>query len=70
VKTEAEYLKQADECETLARRAKTPEERDMILGMAATWRILAKQREQQIKTQALIDGMPDRLIPKDKPSSS
>ena len=60
MKTVAEYLHHAEECDDLARRAKSPEERDMIAGMAKTWRVLATQREQQIKIQATIDAMPDR----------
>ncbi len=58
-----DYLKQAHECEMLARRAKTPDERDMILGMANTWRFLATQRAQRLKTQAAVAALLDQDNP-------
>jgi hypothetical protein len=48
MKTVAEYRKHAEECEALARRAKSAEEREMIANMASTWRLLADQREKMI----------------------
>ena len=56
MKTVAEYLHHAEECMVLSRRAKTPQEREMILEMAATWRRLANERVQYIRTQELIAG--------------
>jgi hypothetical protein len=33
----SEYLSHVEECRTLARRARSPQDRDMLLNMAATW---------------------------------
>jgi hypothetical protein len=49
MKTIKEYLEHAEECEELARRARSPEDRKLIQGMAETWRMLAKSREKTIK---------------------
>ena len=68
MKTVAEYLQHAKECDALAQRAKTTEERTMIAGMAETWRMLARQREQHLKTQSIIDGMPKRDRAAGKPN--
>jgi hypothetical protein len=48
MKTVAEYRRHAEECNTLAKRAKSAEEREMIAKMADTWRMLADQREKLI----------------------
>jgi len=48
MKTVAEYRRHADECRELARRARSPEEREMILQIAQTWDKLAKARERKI----------------------
>ena len=42
----AEYRRRAVECERLAEQAITDEHRQAILGIAATWRALAEQRER------------------------
>jgi hypothetical protein len=42
----AEYRRRAAECERLAQDAITEEHRQTILGIAATWRALADQRER------------------------
>jgi hypothetical protein len=42
----AEYRHRAAECERLAEQAITEEHRQTILGIAATWRALADQRER------------------------
>ena len=52
MKTIEDYRQHADECRQLASRARTPEERDMILNMAATWEVLAKSREKMLKARA------------------
>lgn len=46
MKTVEDYLRHADECELLATKATSPEQRDMIVHMANTWRMLARQREK------------------------
>ena len=42
----AEYRRRAAECERLAEQALTEQHRQTILGIAATWRALADQRER------------------------
>lgn len=42
----AEYRRRAVECERLAEQAITDEHWQAILGIAATWRALAEQRER------------------------
>jgi hypothetical protein len=42
MRTVAEYRRHAEECEALAKTAKSPEEREMIAEMADTWRMLAE----------------------------
>ena len=51
MKTVADYRKHAEECRTLAKRARSLEERDMILHMAATWDDLARARERKITAE-------------------
>lgn len=51
MKTVVEYRKHAEECRTLAKRARSPEEREMILQMAATWEDLAHARERKITAE-------------------
>ena len=43
-----DYLRHADECDALAKKAISSEQRQMILEMAQTWRMLAKQREKKL----------------------
>lgn len=50
MKTVQTYLRHAEECDALARRATSQEQREMILGMAETWRMLAAQRRKKLKT--------------------
>ncbi len=50
-----DYLRHADECEALARKAISTDQRQMILEMAQTWRLLAKQREKKLRKLVLID---------------
>jgi len=48
VKTVLDYLKHADDCEALARKATSAEQREMIAKMAETWRMLAAQRQKKL----------------------
>lgn len=48
MKTVQDYLRHAEECEMLAGQAASPEQREAILDMAKTWRLLASQREKLI----------------------
>jgi hypothetical protein len=48
MQTVADYLRHADECDRLARNAVSEEQRQMILHMAETWRMLAETRRRVI----------------------
>ena len=50
----SDYLKHAAECRALANRARSAEERVMILKMAVTWEELAEARK--LKLQKNGDG--------------
>jgi hypothetical protein len=43
----SEYREHAEECRMLAHRAKSDEDRAMLLNMANTWESLAQTREKQ-----------------------
>jgi hypothetical protein len=43
-----EYLRHAEECEAMARKATSAEQREMIAKMAETWRMLAEQRRAKL----------------------
>jgi hypothetical protein len=45
------YRKHAEECRTLAERARSSDEREMLLNMANTWEGLATARMAQISQQ-------------------
>ncbi|HYJ85152.1 MAG TPA: hypothetical protein VEW46_03790 [Pyrinomonadaceae bacterium] len=45
------YLQHAAECRQLAARARTPEDREMILKMVETWEELAAAREKMLKSR-------------------
>jgi hypothetical protein len=49
MKTVQTYLRHAEECEALARKATSQEQREMILRMAETWRSLAARRQKKLK---------------------
>jgi hypothetical protein len=51
-----DYRNQAEECYTMARRARSPQERDMLLNMARTWDDLATLRVEQIARKKRIAG--------------
>ena len=48
MKTVQDYQRHAAECDDLAKKAVTPEHRDMISQMAETWRMLAEQRRAKL----------------------
>jgi hypothetical protein len=68
-----DYLRHAEECEALARTAVSEEQRQMIVKMAETWRMLAQQRERHLLTQAKIEAVesgalsPETLAPSPDP---
>jgi len=47
MKKAQDYRQHASECRALARKARSDEERHQLLTMAATWDILAVERERQ-----------------------
>jgi hypothetical protein len=47
MKTPTQYREFADDCVRLAQRAKTEEERKILLEMAATWHNLAEEADPQ-----------------------
>jgi hypothetical protein len=53
-----DYRSHADECRTMARRARLPGEREMPLNMAHTWDTLATNRAAQIARQERIAAGP------------
>jgi hypothetical protein len=59
VKTYSDYLRHAEECDLLAQTAISEEQRQMILRMADTWRMLARQSERQRRSRARLDAMGD-----------
>jgi hypothetical protein len=52
MKTVHEYIRHADECEALAKKTTSPEQREMISRMAETWRMLAEQRRSRLAKKA------------------
>jgi hypothetical protein len=55
MKKVAEYLSRVEECRTLARRARSPRDREMLLNMATTWESLAEAREKQLNKKASVE---------------
>lgn len=56
MKTVLDYIRHAEECEAMARKATSGEQRDMIAKMAETWRMLAEQRNKKLAKQKLPDA--------------
>ena len=52
MRTAKGYRHHAEECRVLAARARTPEDREMILKMVETWEELAEAREKMLKSRA------------------
>jgi hypothetical protein len=49
-----DYRQHAEECRSLAKRARSPEEREMLLKMAGTWDSLAADRLEHLARQKRI----------------
>ena len=61
-----DYRQHAVECRIMANRIRRPEDKDMLMKMAATWESLAVNRETQIARQrgmAKFEGRPVALGP-------
>jgi hypothetical protein len=72
-----DYRSHAEECRTMARRSRSPQERDMLLNMARTWDDLATHRAEQVARQeriaAILGGdhqMAPAAIPIDRLNAS
>jgi hypothetical protein len=50
-----EYRRHAAECRELAARARTPDEKRMLMEVAESWETLATNRERQLRRQSNID---------------
>ena len=56
MKIVAEYRERAAECEQLAARVITPDQREAIMQIARAWRELADSREAMLKQGGLAEG--------------
>ena len=54
MRTIHEYLRHAEECDVLARKATSVEQREQIVKMAQTWRMLAEDRRKKLAKLGLI----------------
>jgi hypothetical protein len=55
MKKVSDYRKHVEDCKTLLRGAKSPEHREMLLNMAATWEALAVAREKKLAQDGLTE---------------
>jgi hypothetical protein len=55
IKKASEYREHAEECRTLARWAKSADDRALFLNMAATWESLAQARGKQLAKKMQVD---------------
>jgi hypothetical protein len=55
-----DYRAHADECRSMARRARSPEDKAMLMNMAATWESLAVNRLAHLDRQARIAKLEER----------
>jgi hypothetical protein len=60
----SDYLRHAEECEALARTARTPEEAETLRQMATPWRELAEVGDQEIRRRERLKELEpeDRLL--------
>jgi hypothetical protein len=58
----SDYLRHAEECEALAKTARTPEEAESLRQMAAPWRKLAETGDREIRCLERVK----ELEPKDR----
>jgi hypothetical protein len=62
-----DYRIHAEECRAMARRARSPQERDMLLNMARTWDDLATHRVEQIARKKRSRDFSEGTIGRDRP---
>jgi hypothetical protein len=68
-----DYHAHAAECRSMANRARSPEDKAMLMNMAATWESLAIDRHRNIARQVRIDELEKRAaasIPVDQLNAS
>jgi hypothetical protein len=65
-----DYRQHAQECRLLGRRARSPDERAMLMNMADTWESLAADRVAQIARQQRLAEPARGSIPADKLNAS
>jgi hypothetical protein len=68
-----DYRAHAAECRLMANRARSPEDKAMLMNMAATWESLTVDRHRNIARQARIDELEKRAaasIPIDQLNAS
>jgi hypothetical protein len=60
----SDYLKHAEQCEALAKTARTPEEAESLRQMAAPWRKLAEAADREVRRSERLKGSEpkDRLL--------
>jgi hypothetical protein len=58
MKAVQQYLEHAHECQQLAGRARTDEDRNAMLKMAEAWEELAKSREVMLQRRARLSRFP------------
>jgi hypothetical protein len=51
-----DYRAHADGCRTMANRARSPEDKAMLMNMAATWESLAADRQKRMAEREIPDG--------------
>jgi hypothetical protein len=57
------FRKHAQECRAMAKRARLPGDRGMLLNMARTWEDLAASRVRQFSQRERMRGIAAALIP-------
>ncbi len=63
MRTLQEYQRHAEDCEALAKKALSPEQREAIAQMAETWRMLANQRQRKLARRASQNALLNEVDP-------
>jgi hypothetical protein len=54
-----DYRRHAEECRSMAGRARSPDEKQMLLNMAESWESLAKDRERTLARNRQTSSRPE-----------
>jgi hypothetical protein len=57
-----DYRAHADECRSMANHARSPEDKAMLMNMAATWESLAVDRQAHLDRLARIAELEERAL--------